>query len=963
MAEQKFTPRAENVLRLAQETALELGHGYVGCEHILLGLLREDGSAACRALGEAGVTEEQLREQLVRTVGHGLSGSLPSQGLTPRARSAVEMAVAEAMRFASPRIGTEHLLLGLLRDGGNMAVRLLAAVGADPKRLYAAVVRRINETPRTAAKEGNRMLRENESGKRGRGLAEFARDLTAMARMGQLDPVIGRDTEITRAVQILSRRTKNNPVLIGEPGVGKTAVAEGLAQKIAAAEVPDELMDKRLLSLDLSAMVAGTKYRGEFEERVKALLDEVRREGNVILFLDELHTIVGAGSAEGAVDAANILKPALGRGELRVVGATTLAEYRRYIEKDAALERRFQPITVGEPTEEQALVILRALRPRYESHHRLKISDEALAAAVTLSRRYITGRFLPDKAVDLMDEAASRVRMGTRPDSPELRAMEAKAAEAERDRAAAVAEQNYERAAMLRDVEHSCREQAEQEREALRRAQREKQRTVGEEDVAAVVSAWTGVPVTRLTEDEGERLLRLEDTLHARVVGQDEAVREVARALRRARAGLRDPKRPVGSFLFLGPTGVGKTELCRALADAVFGDEEALVRLDMSEYMERHTVSRLVGAPPGYVGYDEGGQLTEKVRRRPWSVVLFDEIEKAHEDVWNLLLQILEDGVLTDAQGRRVDFRNTVLVMTSNVGAKAITSSAAKLGFAQAEDGDGGFARVKETVMAELRATFKPEFLNRIDSTVVFRRSEPRGRFGHCAADARGHRAARRGARRHADGRGRGGRAHRGRGLRPALRRAAPAPRDPRRGGGRRGRAAAQRNAPRGRRRPHRARRTERSAFGGRSRRSPPRRRHKKRVSRRLTLFDVPFSALKEKMQQLAAVRDEGTVLAGLFGVHAAAPAVDAAVVEQIRHGIAVVPARRGERFVVGEEQQAVVHVRRVQTLGEGLDKPAVEPFDGLHLALEVAVVGAFVGRLEVQADEVVLLKARPCGL
>ena len=448
----------------------------------------------------------------------------------------------------------------------------------------------------------------------------------------------------------------------------------------------------------------------------------MRREGNVILFLDELHTIVGAGSAEGAVDAANILKPALGRGELRVVGATTLAEYRRYIEKDAALERRFQPITVGEPTEEQALAILRALRPRYESHHRLKISDEALAAAVTLSRRYITGRFLPDKAVDLMDEAASRVRMGTRPDSPELRAMEAKAAEAERDRAAAVAEQNYERAAMLRDVEHSCREQAEQEREALRRAQREKQRTVGEEDVAAVVSAWTGVPVTRLTEDEGERLLRLEDTLHARVVGQDEAVREVARALRRARAGLRDPKRPVGSFLFLGPTGVGKTELCRALADAVFGDEEALVRLDMSEYMERHTVSRLVGAPPGYVGYDEGGQLTEKVRRRPWSVVLFDEIEKAHEDVWNLLLQILEDGVLTDAQGRRVDFRNTVLVMTSNVGAKTITSSAAKLGFAQAEDGDGGFARVKETVMAELRATFKPEFLNRIDSTVVFRR-------------------------------------------------------------------------------------------------------------------------------------------------------------------------------------------------------------------------------------------------
>ena len=454
----------------------------------------------------------------------------------------------------------------------------------------------------------------------------------------------------------------------------------------------------------------------------RATIMDVLCLGRVAAVLCVMISSFGAGAAEGAIDAANILKPALGRDELQIIGATTLEEYRKYIEKDAALERRFQPITVGEPTEEQALAILRALRPRYESHHRLKISDEALAAAVTLSRRYITGRFLPDKAVDLMDEAASRVRMGMRPDSPELRAMEAKAAEAERDRAAAVAEQNYERAAMLRDVEHSCREQAEQEREALRRAQREKQRTVGEEDVAAVVSAWTGVPVTRLTEHEGERLLRLEDTLHARVVGQDEAVREVARALRRARAGLRDPKRPVGSFLFLGPTGVGKTELCRALADAVFGDEEALVRLDMSEYMERHTVSRLVGAPPGYVGYDEGGQLTEKVRRRPWSVVLFDEIEKAHEDVWNLLLQILEDGVLTDAQGRRVDFRNTVLVMTSNVGAKAITSSAAKLGFAQAEDGDGGFARVKETVMAELRATFKPEFLNRIDSTVVFRR-------------------------------------------------------------------------------------------------------------------------------------------------------------------------------------------------------------------------------------------------
>ena len=720
MNDRKFSLKAEHVLRCAQAAAGELGHGYVGCEHLLLAMLREEDDAACRALNASGVYEPAVRERMIEKLGRGTAERSTVQGLTPHARCAVELAVGEALRAGSGEIEAGHLLLGILRDSGNMAVRLLRSLGVDTKKLYSDTLRAMSLSPRKLPLPEVRASRAE--AKNGKTLLEFSRDLTAMAREGRLDPVIGREKEIARALRILTRRTKNNPVLIGEPGVGKTAIAEGLAEKIAAGDVPEELLDKRILLLDLSGMVAGTKYRGEFEERIRAVLDEVRRDGNVILFIDELHTIVGAGSAEGAVDAANILKPALGRGELRVVGATTLAEYRRYIEKDAALERRFQPITVGEPTEEQALAILRALRPRYESHHRLKISDEALAAAVTLSRRYITGRFLPDKAVDLMDEAASRVRMGTRPDSPELRAMEAKAAEAERDRAAAVAEQNYERAAMLRDVEHSCREQAEQEREALRRAQREKQRTVGEEDVAAVVSAWTGVPVTRLTEHEGERLLRLEDTLHARVVGQDEAVREVARALRRARAGLRDPKRPVGSFLFLGPTGVGKTELCRALADAVFGDEEALVRLDMSEYMERHTVSRLVGAPPGYVGYDEGGQLTEKVRRRPWSVVLFDEIEKAHEDVWNLLLQILEDGVLTDAQGRRVDFRNTVLVMTSNVGAKAITSSAAKLGFAQAEDGDGGFARVKETVMAELRATFKPEFLNRIDSTVVFRR-------------------------------------------------------------------------------------------------------------------------------------------------------------------------------------------------------------------------------------------------
>lgn len=709
MAEQKFTPRAENVLRLAQETALELGHGYVGCEHILLGLLREDGSAACRALGEAGVTEEQLREQLVRTVGHGLSGSLPSQGLTPRARSAVEMAVAEAMRFASPRIGTEHLLLGLLRDGGNMAVRLLAAVGADPKRLYAAVVRRINETPRTAAKEGSRMLRENESGKRGRGLAEFARDLTAMARMGQLDPVIGRDTEITRAVQILSRRTKNNPVLIGEPGVGKTAVAEGLAQKIAAAEVPDELMDKRLLSLDLSAMVAGTKYRGEFEERVKALLDEVRREGNVILFLDELHTIVGAGSAEGAVDAANILKPALGRGEIRVIGATTLEEYRKFIEKDAALERRFQSVQVGEPDEGKALQILQGLRPKYEAYHGLSIEDEALRTAVTLSKRYLPDRFLPDKAIDLIDEAAASVKLSARSASPELKALEEKASAAARDKETAIRAQDYEKAARLRDAEESFRAQAAAERKKQAREAEKTAVRVTAEDIAAVVSNWTGIPVTRLNESESARLLTLEETLHARVVGQDEAVCAVARAIRRGRVGVKDPKRPVGSFLFLGPTGVGKTELAKALAEYLFDDERAMVRIDMSEYMEKFSVQRLIGAPPGYVGYDEGGQLTEAVRRRPYSVILLDEMEKAHPDVFNVLLQVLDDGRLTDGQGRQVSFKNTIIIMTSNVGSKAIADLSGK-----------DEEEMRHQVDAAMAQTFRPEFLNRIDDIVVF---------------------------------------------------------------------------------------------------------------------------------------------------------------------------------------------------------------------------------------------------
>ena len=664
MNDRRFSAGAERVLRGAQETAGELGHGYVGCEHLLLAMLREDHGAAGRALQDAGVDEETMRALVTRELGQGMAELAPVQGLSPHARCAVELAVGEAARGGSGEIEAGHLLLGMLRDGGNMAVRLLARADVDVRRLYGDTMRRMNEGARRTMPAENRIARGE--GGRGKLLAEFTRDLTAMARMGRLDPMIGREQELKRTIRILTRRTKNNPVLIGEPGVGKTAVAEGLAERIAEADVPDELLDKRVLSLDLAGMVAGTKYRGEFEERVRAVLDEVRRDGRIILFIDELHTVVGAGSAEGAVDAANILKPALGRGEIRVIGATTLAEYHKYIEKDAALERRFQSVQVGEPTREQTIAILHGLRPKYEEHHRLTFDDGALEAAVALSQRYLTERYLPDKAIDLMDEAASRVRMASHGGGTIVTA----------------------------------------------------------EDVAAVLSDWTGIPVTRLSESESERLLSLETLLHARMAGQDEAVRAVARAVRRGRVGVKDPKRPVGSFLFLGPTGVGKTELCRALAESVFGSEDAIVRIDMSEYMEKHAVSRLIGAPPGYVGCDEGGQLTEKVRRKPYCVVLFDEIEKAHEDVWNLLLQILEDGVVTDSQGRRADFRNTLVVMTSNVGAQSITASGARLGFApeSAEDGEEQFAAVREAVTAELKRTFRPEFLNRVDETIVFRR-------------------------------------------------------------------------------------------------------------------------------------------------------------------------------------------------------------------------------------------------
>ncbi len=727
MNENKFTAGAEEALRLAQEAAGDLGHGYVGTEHLLLGLLREEEGMAHTVLQEAGLTDDMVVEILKKSVGAGLPGGNPAQGLTPRAKRVVEISMEDSMRGGYAYVGTEHLLAGILREGNNMAVRILRTAGIDAKHLYTALMQKLNDAPRgrTPDNGAGRPGASKDDGSKNKTLREFTRDLTADARNGKLDPVIGRDAEIQRVIQILSRRTKNNPCLIGEPGVGKTAIAEGLARKIVMGDVPDELLDKKILSLDLSGMVAGTKYRGEFEERIKKALEEVKRSGDVILFIDELHTIVGAGSAEGAVDAANIIKPALGRGEIRVIGATTLNEYRKYIEKDAALERRFQPVQVGEPSEEATLEILKGLREKYEAHHKLQITDEALQAAVTLSARYINDRFLPDKAIDLMDEAASRVRMETEELSPELKSLEEKIAALSKDKDAAIAAQDFEKAAQLRDIESDYREQVEMEREK-RRKSTQKHRPVVEEDIAAVVSGWTGIPVMRLTEDEGERLLHMEDTLHERVVGQDEAVQAVARAIRRGRVGLKDPNRPIGSFLFLGPTGVGKTELCKSLAEAMFGNENAMIRIDMSEYMERHTVSRLIGSPPGYVGHDEGGQLTEKVRRKPYSVVLFDEIEKAHEDVWNVLLQILDDGRITDSQGRTVDFKNTVIVMTSNVGAKSLTAAGSKLGFSAEHhetetDADAAFARAKETVLSELRTTFRPEFLNRIDDIIVFR--------------------------------------------------------------------------------------------------------------------------------------------------------------------------------------------------------------------------------------------------
>ena len=717
-----FTEKANNALNLAIEAAENMGHTYIGSEHIILGLLKEETGVAATVLNKLQVTAQEMENLMIQKIGSGTKTSLSSDDFTPRSKRILQIAVMEAARLNHNYVGTEHLLIAVVAEGDSYGVRFLSALGAKP----GDIVAEINGVLNSGGEEGGSLptgggaAPQGGKGGKTKTLDQFGRDLTAIAAQGGIDPVIGRHNEIERVVQILSRRTKNNPCLIGEPGVGKTAVAEGLALKIAGGEVPELLKGKRLIALDLTGMVAGTKYRGDFEERIKAAMDEVRNAGNIILFIDELHTIIGAGSAEGSTDAANILKPALARGDFQVIGATTIDEYRKHIEKDAALERRFQPVTVGEPSEEEAVEILKGLRDRYEAHHKVKITDEAIDAAVKLSSRYIADRYLPDKAIDLIDEAASRVRLRAYTAPDDLQEQEKKLKELEQEKAAAVNAQDFERAAKVRDEEKQARDELEKQKSAWREKSAHVGGEVTPEDIANIVSMWTGVPVVQLTEEESARLLRLEDTLHRRLVGQNEAVSAVSRAIRRGRVGLKDPKRPVGSFIFLGPTGVGKTELCKALAEAMFGDENAMIRLDMSEYMEKHTVSRLVGSPPGYVGYDEGGQLTEAVRRKPYSVILFDEIEKAHPDVFNILLQILEDGRLTDSQGRKVDFKNTVIIMTSNVGARLITEKRGSLGFTS-ESGDApDNDRLREMVLGELKNTFRPEFLNRVDDIIVF---------------------------------------------------------------------------------------------------------------------------------------------------------------------------------------------------------------------------------------------------
>ena len=719
---QRFTDDAQRVLSFAQEAALELGHDYVGTEHVLIGLTKVKNGVAAKALEELNIVTEDIFEAVEEQVGRG-NKKATSIYMTPRVKNVLELAVQVANRMNHNYVGTEHILLGLLSDGGGVAVGILRAMNIRTDDIVEAIRHILGSST-----NGNHSGQEgaNNNGDLGE-LTDFATDLNESAKQGKIDPVIGRDTEIQRVIQILSRRTKNNPVLIGEPGVGKTAIAEGLAQRIVNGNVPEILRNKRIISLSISSMLAGAKYRGEFEERLKKAIDEVQQHDDMIIFIDEIHTLVGAGATEGAMDAANILKPALARGEFQVIGATTLDEYKKHIEKDAALERRFQPVQVGEPNEEDALEILRGLRDRYEAFHKAKITDEALKAAVTLSSRYITDRFLPDKAIDVVDEAASKVRMKVFSAAPDVKALEDRLNTVKKEKEAAVTSQDFEKAAKLRDEEQALVKEID-DKKTVAKEESDQKLIVTEEDIASVVAQWTGIPVTKIAEEESETLLHLEDELHKRVIGQDDAVTAVAKAVRRARAGLKDPKRPIGSFLFLGPTGVGKTELARALASSLFGDESAMIRLDMSEYMEKHTVSRLVGAPPGYVGYEEGGQLTDAVRRKPYSVILLDEVEKAHADFFNILLQVLDDGRLTDSQGRTVDFRNTVIIMTSNLGAKALHKNSTELGFlapkkAESYSNDSkriDFKEAKKSVLDAVKSHFRPEFLNRIDEMIVF---------------------------------------------------------------------------------------------------------------------------------------------------------------------------------------------------------------------------------------------------
>ena len=719
----KFTNSAEIALEIANEIAAKLGHNYIGTEHLLYGLVEEANGVASKVLANQGVTSAEVLKEIENLIGINEEASITdidAIGFTPRTKRVIENAFMEARRLNSQYIGTEHLLVGIMREGDSVAVRIMMDLNVNPQKLYNEIVKTINEadSKEQGAKRGSNRGSFNSTPT----LNQYGSDLTKRATEGKLDPVIGRSTEIDRVIQILSRRTKNNPCLIGEPGVGKTAIAEGLAEKIVAGDVPETLKNKRVVSVDISSMVAGAKYRGDFEERIKKSLDEVRKAGDVILFIDEIHTIVGAGSAEGAVDAANILKPLLARGEIQVIGATTTNEYRKYIEKDAALERRFSPVTVEEPSEEDAIKILEGLRDKYEAHHNVKITDDAIKAAVDLSIRYVNDRYLPDKAIDLIDEAASKVKMQsyTKPDS--IRKLEEEIEKVNKEKEEAIATQNFEKAAKLRDKQRTKKEKLEEEQAKWKDGNTKNVITLNKENIAEVIARWTGIPAYKITETESDKLRHLEENLHKRVIGQNEAVSAVAKAIRRGRVGLTDPNRPTGSFLFLGPTGVGKTELAKALAEAMFGNEDAMIRIDMSEFMESHSVAKLIGSPPGYVGYDEGGQLTEKVRRKPYSVILFDEMEKAHPDVMNMLLQILEDGRLTDSQGRTVNFKNTIIIMTSNVGAKLITDKN-KLGFANdksTENEKQEYENIKKEVLAELKKQFRPEFINRIDDIIVF---------------------------------------------------------------------------------------------------------------------------------------------------------------------------------------------------------------------------------------------------